>query len=155
VAYSVCGDCNGLFISEPQLYKFIQVETQSIAAARTFIGLLEDALAEDAPDGTHLRACPVCRADLERFGFGEHPMSIADRCPGGHGLWLDDGDLEKVVRCSRAVATVEGIAHGTTRLDDAPVSDSDETPMVCPNCQKQFPETETRCGDCNVSLFRS
>lgn len=152
-AYSVCPDCAGLFVGESQLYKYIEAVTQDIGAAQAFVSLLEDALARDAPDGSHLRACPVCRADLERFGFGEHPMSIADRCPQGHGLWLDDGDLSKVIRCSRAIATVDGRRpkRGTQTYVAA-----EANPMVCPNCSRRFPETDAdaRCDDCNVALFR-
>ena len=152
--YSVCPDCEGLFIGESQLYAFVRGVTQSTVVAQISLSLLESALAEDAPDGSHLRACPVCRVDLERFGFGEHPMSIADRCPDGHGLWLDCGELDKVVRCARAVSMVDAKEHGTARLDAAPVKETDD-PMVCPNCRLRFPEPQTRCGDCNVSLYRA
>jgi Zn-finger nucleic acid-binding protein len=123
-----------------------------------FWSLLKAAVAEDEPDGSNLRACAVCSTALERFGFGEHPMVIADRCPNEHGLWLDDGDLEKVVRCARAVAAVEGRESVDAQRGEVQTAHpTPEGPLVCPNCRQRFPETDAdaRCNDCNVPLFRA
>ena len=84
-------------------------------------------------------------------------MVIADRCPKDHGLWLDDGDLDKIVRCARVIAAMDG--GGTRDSADAPpaVVWSASDPMVCPNCKRRYPETDAdaRCDDCNVALFRA
>lgn len=44
---------------------------------------------------TSNRSCPACTDALEAF---VHEGVELDRCPSGHGLWLDRGELPKVVR---------------------------------------------------------
>ena len=44
---------------------------------------------------------------MYRFGFGESPFVILDRC-AHHGVWLDRSELKKIVRASRAYAAAEG-----------------------------------------------
>ena len=55
------------------------------------------------------RPCPRCgkKMRVERVG-GEHAVEI-DRCPRGHGIWLDRGEMRALVassegRAARAVA---------------------------------------------------
>jgi uncharacterized protein len=50
--------------------------------------------------------CPSCRADLvmgERFGIE------VDYCPKCRGIWLDRGELDKIVE--KAVAAVQTASH--------------------------------------------
>jgi Zn-finger nucleic acid-binding protein len=153
-----CPSCAGVFIAREELYHYVESVTQSRSAAMEFWSLLKEAVAEDEPDGSNLRACPLCSLPLERFGYGEHPMLIADRCPKEHGLWLDDGDLEKVVRGARALAAVGRqniVEEGPGELRS--FQSNPEDPLVCPNCQRRYPESDadTRCDDCNVGLYRA
>lgn len=39
------------------------------------------------------RACPRCSARMEKVRAGEAPEVLLDRCPRGHGLWFDHGEL--------------------------------------------------------------
>ena len=39
--------------------------------------------------------CPKCPGHLETFTF--HGVTL-DRCGGCHGVWMDNGELEEVVR---------------------------------------------------------
>lgn len=39
--------------------------------------------------------CPGCGAALEPKTFAGQPV---DRCPAGHGVWLDDGELSASLR---------------------------------------------------------
>ncbi|HEY1956283.1 MAG TPA: zf-TFIIB domain-containing protein [Polyangiaceae bacterium] len=45
-------------------------------------------------------ACPVCRTTAERFEFGGISQVFVDVC-NLHGIWLDAGELAKVVRHAR------------------------------------------------------
>jgi Zn-finger nucleic acid-binding protein len=49
--------------------------------------------------GGSKRACPRCDARLEEIAVDTLRI---DRCPGGHGLWFDRGELGAVI--SRALA---------------------------------------------------
>jgi len=39
--------------------------------------------------------CPGCGVGLTPETFAEQPI---DRCPRGHGVWLDDGELASALR---------------------------------------------------------
>lgn len=43
---------------------------------------------------TTTRTCPSCNADLDVIA---HEGVDVDRCPAGHGIWLDKGELRAVV----------------------------------------------------------
>ena len=44
------------------------------------------------------RRCPRCSRRLRTLVVGSDPSVELDRCPKGHGLWFDPGELETVVR---------------------------------------------------------
>ncbi len=41
--------------------------------------------------------CPVCRRKMNKEPYDELVSSIVDRCPNGHGIWLDRGELREIV----------------------------------------------------------
>jgi len=43
------------------------------------------------------RRCPRCRARLDLVHAGCEGRVELDRCPRGHGLWLDAGEIEHVI----------------------------------------------------------
>ena len=44
------------------------------------------------------RRCPRCRRKMRVISLGTAPAVELDRCPAGHGLWLDAGELATLVR---------------------------------------------------------
>jgi len=60
-----------------------------------------DALAH-APDhhavgSEKARKCPICARRMEKVIIGAAPGVLVDRCPRGHGLWFDGGELGRVI----------------------------------------------------------
>lgn len=53
--------------------------------------------------------CPHCAARLVSVNPEDHPELRIDRCPTCHGIWLDNGELQKL----RNVLVDEGELHGT------------------------------------------
>jgi Zn-finger nucleic acid-binding protein len=43
------------------------------------------------------RRCPRCPRRLDEIRVG-NPAVVLDRCPWGHGLWCDRGEMETLVR---------------------------------------------------------
>ena len=70
--------------------------------------------------GGNLR-CPRCRKKLERIIVGEAPDRVAlDRCPRGHGLWFNRGEIEAVLRMSgdeegKRVSELLAAIYGTSK----------------------------------------
>lgn len=44
------------------------------------------------------RRCPRCPSRLREVRFGEETQILLDRCPQGHGLWFDRGEMAAVIR---------------------------------------------------------
>jgi len=51
---------------------------------------------------TRKRRCPVCRRRLVQVHVETEPPIVVDRCPRGHGLWFDRGELSAVVAAAGA-----------------------------------------------------
>ena len=84
-----CTECKGIWFDSDEL------------------NLLAEALefAADFPDVVDLpsvrskekrRPCPRCRKKMDKASIGEQQV-IIDRCPRGHGLWFDHGELARVL----------------------------------------------------------
>jgi Zn-finger nucleic acid-binding protein len=55
---------------------------------------------EKLPRAGPRRACPRCRGRMESVRAPQAPDTlILDRCPRGHGLWFDRGELEALLAC--------------------------------------------------------
>jgi len=106
VPFLGCTACFGLFVKEDALGQYVCNSAASEEVAKSYDDLLLKAMGEQG--GQSKRRCPECTAPMRRFGFGEAPFMVLDRCEDQHGLWLDKKELKKVVRASRAHAVVLG-----------------------------------------------
>ena len=43
------------------------------------------------------RRCPRCTRRMRLIHVGESPCIEIDRCPKGHGLWFDRGEMKRVI----------------------------------------------------------
>jgi Zn-finger nucleic acid-binding protein len=105
VAFVGCTACYGLSATEDDLAVYVGRASGAKEAADGFKQLLETALGGSLRKAR--RECWSCGEAMYRFGFGESPFVILDRC-SRHGVWLDRSELKKVVRASRAYAAAEG-----------------------------------------------
>lgn len=67
---------------------------------------LAQAIREGQPKGRGEKRCPRCRKRLERIAVSE--TLELDRCPRGHGLWFDRGELRAL-----AASVAEGEASAS------------------------------------------
>jgi len=44
------------------------------------------------------RRCPRCPTRMREISVGEDPPVLIDRCPYGHGLWFDRGEMFAAIR---------------------------------------------------------
>jgi Zn-finger nucleic acid-binding protein len=86
-----CLTCGGTWLDAGEL-------EQICALAGAPPGPLAEALRQ-APDGERSEArCPRCRAKMRLVRVGEADPVTLDRCPKGHGLWFDQGEVARVIR---------------------------------------------------------
>ncbi len=78
-----CAGCNGIWFDSGELELF----AGSVGAE---IELPDWAAAPRAESDERPRRCPRCRKKMDKILIGE---ILVDRCPRGHGLWFDGGEL--------------------------------------------------------------
>jgi Zn-finger nucleic acid-binding protein len=94
VELDLCIDRHGIWFDGQELGQLFEV-----AGAPAVFHDLEDLL-EELPrgQGGPVRRCPRCRVKMRQVRApGAAEEIILDRCPHGHGIWFDDGELEEMV----------------------------------------------------------
>jgi len=98
-----CPWCRGFWFDSGELE--LLAERYEHVASFQLAGLPTVEVAEEA------RKCPRCDARMDKVSLGDAARIVLDRCPGGHGLWLDHGEL------SAALETMPGdAARGTAQV---------------------------------------
>lgn len=73
---------------------------------------MTDAAPGTATNNGHGLACPVCRVDLV---MSERQGIEIDYCPKCRGVWLDRGELDKIIERSAVEAQPTGTPSGAPR----------------------------------------
>lgn len=92
-----CEACRGFFVAHDTLAKIAREEvaprgeSERRAAADASSG--RQRVADASP--VSARRCPVCERMMGRFSYAFSSAVIVDGCDQ-HGIWLDDGELERI-----------------------------------------------------------
>lgn len=95
VQLDLCPSCKGLWLDAGELERLLGKSARTISGA---VGKVSGAAGEGLMGYT--RHCPRCAAALVKERFQGAGCWI-DRCPAGHGLWLDSGELWVVYEQNR------------------------------------------------------
>ncbi len=111
-----CVDCSGTWLDAGELE---QITELSGASPGPLAAALDAAI---SGAGTK-RRCPRCSRKLRKLDVGADPTVELDRCPRGHGLWFDQGELDTVVRSHAGDSDDEGeVARYFARLFESVLS---------------------------------
>jgi len=96
VEIDICPACGGLWCDPGEIEAaekvYAEVTRRVPAAPDEMTAGLRMAAEKQSPP-TH---CPVCEAENVREEYGLASQVLVDRCPDGHGVWLDRGELEAI-----------------------------------------------------------
>jgi len=93
VEIDYCGGCSGIWLDAGELELLLADPVQ----AKKLI----DSFAIDSGCAEKRRKCPICFKKMQKVVVGsDEPVLLIDRCPRGHGLWFDEGELQDI--CERA-----------------------------------------------------
>jgi len=84
-----CVKCGGVWLDAGELellYEGVRARDEAMEA------LVPDPSVKEAR-----RRCPICDKKMEKVRGGVQHDVIVDRCGKGHGVWLDKGELERVM----------------------------------------------------------
>ena len=85
-----CLACHGTWLDAGELEQIAEL-------ADVAPGPLRAALEATGPGKRGRRRCPRCQRKLNAVTVGSDPAVEIDRCPLGHGLWLDAGELKTLI----------------------------------------------------------
>lgn len=87
----LCPRCEGTFYHEETLVELLDQPDLRLSFLRP--ALLSNLASPHPAETDRARIdCPECGACMERENYPGSEILI-DRCPEGHGVWLDDGEL--------------------------------------------------------------
>ena len=82
VELDCCPKCRGMWFDPGEL--------------QVFSGQPKEIPSEDKVSRASRFHCPDCGALMTEFAFVNPHSLLVDRCPNGHGVYLEDGELERV-----------------------------------------------------------
>ena len=91
VEVDFCTDCSGIWLDAGEL----EILLQDLVQAKTLL----DSFKVHTAYCERPRKCPICLKKMLKIVVGNvTPPLVIDKCPKGHGLWFDKGELHQIVR---------------------------------------------------------
>jgi hypothetical protein len=89
-----CLSCGGIWLDAGELELLIGAFDKAAALTGAFSDLRDTG-------GEPSRKCPICGKLMTKTttAAGDTALML-DRCPHGHGIWFDDGELLTLLACS-------------------------------------------------------
>jgi len=89
-----CTDCAGIWLDAGEL-ELLLGQPQKAKQ-------LLDSFKVDSHSTEKARKCPICLKKMQKIIIGlSTPTLLIDKCPKGHGLWFDKGELQDILETAR------------------------------------------------------
>ncbi len=96
VEIDYCLDCGGVWLDAGELELLLEKP-----------GEVKEFLEKPGASGQITpsdRKCPICDKKMEEIALGNDKPVHIDRCPKGHGLWFDRGELKDIIEIMGGLA---------------------------------------------------
>lgn len=96
VSIDICKNCGGVWLDKDELYQIVERRQQQFSPEQE--AEVEPSQIQQYPSSELIGEinCVICGTPMRRINYGAVSEIIIDRCPSGHGVWLDKGELEKI-----------------------------------------------------------
>lgn len=97
-----CSGCSGIWLDDGEIVQLLKSFSaqQPIGNLKT---LLEHRFAGiPVPERTSVELCPKCQTAMNPVNYDYNSGVVIDQCPRHHGLWLDRGELERLIKHNAA-----------------------------------------------------
>lgn len=147
-----CAGCGGLWFDCQELNS---VTRDPLCSLMEVERAFDRALLSDAAGGA--MHCPRCDAPLKEFSFPHTPNVLLDACTRCKGIWMDDGEMEKIAE------RVAGAGPGP-RPTTAPAPPDDRqrfqaraataflVSAPCSSCRTSNPAGTLSCWACGAAI---
>lgn len=93
-----CPGCHGLWLTEDAFGELLEMSPEAI---HPITGQVKGQ--HTFSRSPQSRVCPNCENAMDNYQFYYDSGIWLDACPGGHGIWLDEGELTLCRLCKEAV----------------------------------------------------
>jgi Zn-finger nucleic acid-binding protein len=149
VALDGCKDCGGLWFDAQELNKLTREDGVSLTAVEQ---AFTRTVSADGDYGS--RQCPKCEKMLRAYSFPHTPDVQVDICDHCKGVWLDDGELQKINErmCSAGARTATTkLGQEDPRLHARAITGF-LLSAVCPSCKSANPSGTPKCYSCHAEI---
>ncbi|MCX8036807.1 MAG: zf-TFIIB domain-containing protein [Candidatus Sumerlaeia bacterium] len=105
-----CLRCKGVWLDRGELELLVEM---SGAPSGPIRGALEG---RGRPLIGPKRRCPVCGVRMDEVDVEGPAPVVVDRCPRRHGLWLDEGELGRLIESAGGAPETEAVKRLLGRL---------------------------------------
>jgi len=92
VEIDYCTNCEGIWLDAGELELLLETEQERAKFSKFLI--------EESTMNEKSYRCPICSKKMGKIFVGEERKILIDKCKKNHGLWLDKGELESVIKLS-------------------------------------------------------
>ncbi len=91
-----CPSCGGTWLDQDELWAIVEIRDQK--RPPTLVADVISASFSGVPATEHstLERCPKCSEIMSPMNYNYSSGIVVEKCPAGHGIWLDRQELEKV-----------------------------------------------------------
>jgi Zn-finger nucleic acid-binding protein len=90
VEIDYCISCRGIWLDAGEL----ELLMEGSSGKDDFLSSLRaEGVTSERP-----RKCPICDKKMQKVLCGETGSVRIDKCRSGHGIWLDEGELEAILK---------------------------------------------------------
>ena len=129
-----CRECNGLFFDPLELEELVSISTKEdkkVSDADKAVGSIIMGEGKGEKSTANYVKCPDCKELMKRKNYASHSGVVIDTCDK-HGIWLDGGELNKIIRWTRVQGMKKTGGHSGRHdsYKDKKYSDSFDTRRV-------------------------
>jgi len=96
VSVDVCKSCSGTWLDQAELKQIIEIRQEFFKSSNIKQTIDGKNFVVPKAESESRIPCAVCSKMMNTFIYGLDSGIVIDRCPESHGLWFDQGELEKV-----------------------------------------------------------
>lgn len=92
-----CSSCKGLWLDKGELEELQKtIERDHAKALEAPQDVVTASFEQARQERQGIARCPRCDAEMELREYGYNSQVMIDACPEGCGVWLDDGELQRL-----------------------------------------------------------